>query len=309
MTKTLLAVTVLALGLGHAPLARAQEVARHFLLGRSRWSLEGRLRLPAGEARSARGLSKLPPKAPDAQPLPRFLAVSVKPSPPNERATPWTRDNGYWAGRKNGVYRIIAYGYGIGLHDIVGLPAWAKSNLYDFVARMPPDTSVAQFRLMMQALLADRFQMKAHIEMRPEDASILTAGEPGPDRVPASPSCVPTPKHPRGAFGTVGMSATIWKMAGCAVSMAEIAHYFTVFTSPNRVSDASGVTALYDVNVTIDIPPMPADATFQAKQQNRRLALKRAFQKQLGLDLDLTRTEKTPMPVLVIDHIEPPTAN
>ncbi|HVA63714.1 MAG TPA: hypothetical protein VNF74_08315, partial [Terriglobales bacterium] len=35
-------------------------VARHFSLGRSRWSLEGGLRLAAAGARSARGASKLP---------------------------------------------------------------------------------------------------------------------------------------------------------------------------------------------------------------------------------------------------------
>ena len=37
------------------------QVARHFSLGRSRWSLEGGLRLAAGDARSGRGISKLPP--------------------------------------------------------------------------------------------------------------------------------------------------------------------------------------------------------------------------------------------------------
>ena len=39
---------------------KKSAVARHFSLGRSRWSLEGRLRLAARDARSARGISKLP---------------------------------------------------------------------------------------------------------------------------------------------------------------------------------------------------------------------------------------------------------
>lgn len=246
---------------------------------------------------------------PDAAPLPRFTVASVKPSAPDERTTPWQRDNGYWAARRNHLAREIAYGYGIGIPDIVGLPAWEHSDFYDFETRMPPGTSEAQFRLMMQGLLADRFQMKAHIEMRPEAASVLTAGQPGPDRVPASSSCVPTPAHPRGAFGTVTMTASLWKMAGCAVSMAEIAHYFTVFTVPNRVADATGLKGLYDVNVTINIPPPPANATLQARRQNQQMALKRAFDDQLGLHLDLTRTVRRPMPVLVIDHLAPLSPN
>ena len=91
--------------------------------------------------------------------------------------------------------------------------------------------------------------------------------------------------------------------------MAEIAHYFTVFTAPNRVADATGLKGLYDVNVTINIPPPPQDATFQIKRQNRERALQHAFQKQLGLNLDLTRTVKRPMPVLVIDHLAPLSPN
>ena len=52
-------------------------VARHFSLGRSRWSLEGGLRLAAGDARSARGISKLPPTATHICDESTFLLTSV----------------------------------------------------------------------------------------------------------------------------------------------------------------------------------------------------------------------------------------
>jgi len=50
-------------------------VARHFSLCRSRWSLEGGLRLAAGGARSARGISKLPPPAILAEILARLATL------------------------------------------------------------------------------------------------------------------------------------------------------------------------------------------------------------------------------------------
>jgi uncharacterized protein (TIGR03435 family) len=244
-----------------------------------------------------------------SEPLPRFTVASVKPSAPDEHTTPWQRDSGYWAARRNHLVREIAYAFGVGPPDISGLPAWAHGAFYDFEAHMPPGTSVTQFRLMMQSLLADRFQLQAHTELRPEDASILTAGQPGPDLRPASPSCVPTPAHPRGAFGTVTEAPSLWVMAGCSVSMAEIAHYFTVFTAPNRVADETGLKGLYDADVTIKIPPPLANATFQRKRLDRQIALREAFQKQLGLNLDLNKTVKRPMPVLVIDHLAPLSLN
>ena len=43
-------------------------VARHFLLGRSRWSLDGELRFPATGARSARGACKLPRTGAEQEP-------------------------------------------------------------------------------------------------------------------------------------------------------------------------------------------------------------------------------------------------
>jgi len=61
------------------------RVARHFSLGRSRWSLEGGLRLAAAGARSARGASKLPrqvvamvaelERAPSTAALARLLTI------------------------------------------------------------------------------------------------------------------------------------------------------------------------------------------------------------------------------------------
>ena len=206
------------------------------------------------------------------------------------------------------VTMIMAHAFYISPTNFVGLPAWARSARYDIQARMPPGTSASQFRLMLQSLLADRFQLKAHQEMRSMEVAILTAGPPGPNLRPASPGCVPPPEISDGAFGPVKGTSTGMEMAGCSVSMADVADYYTV-GAIHPVVDATGLKGRYDIDVTIKRSP-----TFKGESQNEMLrgavlALRAAFQKQLGLNLDFTKLVKRPMPVLVIDHLAPASAN
>lgn len=246
-----------------------------------------------------------------AQTLPRFTVVSIKPSAPGERLMPhsgWQRDSGYWAARMATVTMLMTHAFYISPTNFVGLPAWARSARYDIQARMPPGTSAAQFRLMLQSLLVDRFQMKAHQEMRPMEAAILTAGTPGPNLRPASRDCVPPPQIPDGTYGPVKGTATSMEMAGCSVSMADVADYYTA-AAIHPVVDETGLKGRYDIDVTIKRSP-----TFKGESQNEMLrggvlALRAAFQKQLGLNLDFTKLVQYPMPVLVIDRLAPATAN
>ena len=63
---------------------------------------------------------------------------------------------------------MIKLAYNMHAHQITGGPAWLDSAKYDTVGR--PDTpgqpSRDQMKLMIQKLLADRFQLKFHIEKR-----------------------------------------------------------------------------------------------------------------------------------------------
>jgi len=72
---------------------------------------------------------------------------------------------------------LIANAYGLGMHQVIGLPRWAETDRYSLQANMaadkfeefenlPVDEQSAQQRLMMQAVLAERYQLKAHRETR-----------------------------------------------------------------------------------------------------------------------------------------------
>jgi uncharacterized protein (TIGR03435 family) len=72
---------------------------------------------------------------------------------------------------------LIANAYGLGMHQVIGLPRWAETDRYGLSANMgadefqefeklPADKQLRQQRLMTQAVLADRYQLKAHRETR-----------------------------------------------------------------------------------------------------------------------------------------------
>jgi len=85
-------------------------------------------------------------------------------------------DNAWLFGNVSSL-NLIANAYGLGMHQVIGLPKWADDDRYSLSTNMgaakfedfeklPVDEQTAQQRLMMQAVLADRYQLKAHRETR-----------------------------------------------------------------------------------------------------------------------------------------------
>ncbi len=90
----------------------------------------------------------------------------------------WDRasDNAWFFGNVSSS-NLIASAYGLGMHQIIGLPRWAETDRYGLSGNMgadkfeefeilPVDEQVRQQRLMTQAVLADRYQLKVHHETR-----------------------------------------------------------------------------------------------------------------------------------------------
>ena len=61
---------------------------------------------------------------------------------------------------------LILYVYGIAVYQIAGAPSWLDSNKHDIIARAPEGSSETTLRLMLQQLLADRFELKFHHERK-----------------------------------------------------------------------------------------------------------------------------------------------
>jgi hypothetical protein len=110
-----------------------------------------------------------------------FEVASVKPSRPDETsaAADAAMDKSYRAGRFEvqafPMNLLIATAWDIGYQYIdemiVGAPKWINSARFDVLAKMSPTIGSlgwdADVRLMLRALLIDRFRMKVHYEDRP----------------------------------------------------------------------------------------------------------------------------------------------
>lgn len=76
---------------------------------------------------------------------------------------------------------LIAFAYKLDMQNsmIMNLPKWANNQSYEIRARVPGTPTKDQVRLMMQALLAERFRLSLHFENQEKAALALTMMKPG----------------------------------------------------------------------------------------------------------------------------------
>jgi uncharacterized protein (TIGR03435 family) len=98
------------------------------------------------------------------------------------------------------------------------------------------------------------------------------------------------------------------RMQGGKVAMAEFVRMLSMVLG-RTVVDKTGFTDLFDLRlnfmpdeITAGLPPPPPDAPNESKTPS----ILSALSEQLGLRLEST---KGPVEVIVVDHIERPTAN
>ena len=100
---------------------------------------------------------------------PEFAVATIKPSDPQRGGRQGYGFRGQDVITANtSVNWLITLAYNMHAHQIIGGTGWLDSEKYDISGR--PDTpgqpSRDQLKLMIQKLLADRFQLKFHIEKR-----------------------------------------------------------------------------------------------------------------------------------------------
>src|ERR1700743_768105 len=71
---------------------------------------------------------------------------------------------------------LIATAYGVDVANVQGGPTWLERNRYDIRAKVPPDTTQQDVKLMRPALLADRFHLVVKTATAPVPTYVLSAG-------------------------------------------------------------------------------------------------------------------------------------
>jgi uncharacterized protein (TIGR03435 family) len=205
---------------------------------------------------------------------------------------------------------LITTAYNLNARQIAGGPSWLDSDKYDVTGRpdVPGQPSVAQIKIMLQKLVADRFQLKFHREKKELSVYAIGVAKTGAkiSKSQADPNSLPGLFF-GGGGPEGGMSFNVRN-----ATMAEVASTLQGSLLDKPVVDQTGLAEKYDfiVKFTPDAGQMagfgmggPSPA---ADKPDAPPDLFAAFQQQLGLKIE---TSKVPVDVLVIDKVEKPSAN
>lgn len=219
----------------------------------------------------------------------RFEVASVKPASPEEiqaGVSGIATGRGRATGTDVTLKRCIIGSFHIAPHQIVGGPDWLDSDRFHIEAKAEqPTNDDAALDAMLRNLLADRFHLVVHREMRTMTALVLDVGKKGPKLEP-------------GDGGGAVTDAGHGQMKIKNESMDDFAERLARVTDL-PVINRTGLSGVFNLKLlwTPDGEhPKPDDPP----------SLFTAIQEQLGLRLT---AKKSPVPVLVIDHAERPGEN
>jgi uncharacterized protein (TIGR03435 family) len=275
--------------------------------------------------------AQAPAQPPSAGGDPAFEVASVKPNKSSDGRVMLGFQPGGRVNATNVPLRLlIRYAYQIQDFQLAGTPDWIGSERFDVVAKAEGDVPPPQpfgppspLLLMMRTLLAERFKLAVHREMRelPIYALIVarTDGKLGPQlkasttdcaavlaaaRGPGGPSAPPAP----GQRPQCGISLAPGRLGGGGFPLSQLAATLSTFVQ-RVVVDRTGLTGNFDFELTWTPdqlpqgPPPPGAPPLPAIDPNGP-SIYTAVQEQLGLKLD---SQRGPVDVLVVDHVERPT--
>ena len=277
---------------------------------------------PATNLALAQGSSK--PAA-----VPTFEVASVKVNKSNERrinVNTVVPASGRLVITGMSVRSVIQVAYGLQTFQLVNNDSPVLNQSIDIEAKTErPVSSAAQMQQMLQPLIAERFKLAVHREAREMNAFVLTVaakdGRLGPKMKKSDRSCdslgtgvtalviaVPPPSGERPACGYT--PSGVGRIVGVGLDVATIIDLLSPVRLP--IVDQTGLNDRYDIDVTYT--PTPFSAGTLAQRGGTPMpgvdpdgpSLFNAIEEQLGLKL---QPKRMPIPVVIIDHIEPLTEN
>jgi uncharacterized protein (TIGR03435 family) len=194
---------------------------------------------------------------------------------------------------------LLMRAYDVHWRQILG-PEWLGTKHFDVAAKLPDGANMKQIPKMFQALLAERFKLRAHNETRILPGFALIVGKRGPK--------MKTAEGERDLRRSAGAQGLRIKGKG---TMAQLADVITDCLD-RTVIDMTGLAGMFEVDLNWareEGPKMPLTVTPGQREASAAPSGPSIFTvlQELGLKLE---PRKTPVDFLVIDHIEPsPTEN
>jgi uncharacterized protein (TIGR03435 family) len=266
-----------------------------------------------------------------AAPLPSFEVASIKPNRSGDMRTGIRFQPGRFTATGTTVLRLITLAYNVRDFQVSGGASWISSDKYDIdakepdgfseeLAKLPMDQRREKMGLLLQSLLADRFQLKVSHGTKELPVYALVVGKNGPKIQVAKPGGT----YPSGFKGPDGrpiggagmMRVGPGELTGQGVPLAFLVQQLAQRLGRN-VLDQTGLKGNYDFTLKWT-PDQSSAAMFQGPPSGgpgpdsapppdpSGPSIFTAVQEQLGLKLEST---KGPVEILIIDHVEPPSEN
>src|SRR5438132_589728 len=189
---------------------------------------------------------------------------------------------------------LIVTAYGVPAEKVLGGPSWLELDRFDVIAKAPRNSSDDTTKMMLRALLADRFKLVFHNEDKPITAYVLTAPKRGAQlkQTDGSPTnCQGVPQNPTpGEIPYQVVSCHNMTMAQLADRLRQMASAYI----DNPVIDATDLQGSWDFTIKFTGRGNLAAAGAAG------ITPFDALDKQLGLKLEL---QKRPSPVMVVDRV------
>ena len=241
----------------------------------------------------------LPP--PNAR-LPEFEVATIKPASTIYLGV-YLKPGGQVFGGNCSVFYLVMEAFHVPDTRVSGGPDWVKSAKFDITAIPPDDSAARQYtppgintpmideqRLMMQALLRDRFSLKYHVEKMEQPVYYLRRSSKqlklNPPKDPKAGAFMSVNRY-QGGEGNGELEGINTTMTYTALRLSQVLQ--------RTVLDQTGLSGAYDFHVNApdernaDIP----NATFEGL-------------KTLGLEL---KAGKAPIDSIIIDEVNKPTPN
>src|SRR6266576_3587722 len=260
---------------------------------------------------------------------PVYDVASIKPNKSGTNMIRLMFSPGGLSATNGTLQMLINAAYSVENNQISGAPNWVNSERYDIEAKM--DTSTAdelrklgederrvERQRMLQALLADRFKLTIHRETKELPTYALVVAKDGAKFQEAKPGDT-YPNGIKGPDGHAGAGMMFMGREGLTAQGIPIADLVRHLSRQlgRTVVDKTGLTGKYDFNLkwAPDERQAPMFKGTEGSQlgtggtsapESSGPSIFTAIQEQLGLKLE---SEKGPVDILVIDHVERPSEN
>jgi len=236
-----------------------------------------------------------------------FVIADVHPSP--FTSNPFMHGNSIQGDRyfltQASMIDLIATAYGVDAVNVQGGPPWIERDRYDIRAKVPAKTTPDDIKLMLRALLAERFHLVVKTGTAPMPTYILSAGagkpkmEEGEDT--GDGSCQPAPP-PQNAPPDAPSYNVIHCKGLTMPALADTLRNFAGGYLDQPVIDETNLSGAW--NFTIKW----TGRGLLEKQGADGISIFAAVEKQLGLKLELKTAPRPVFQVVSVDEAPSPNA-